>query len=149
LWKANPSLLSWRDALITSQLLGQERSDRAFELAGLQWFAPYVRNSLEAIVTGSVSHLSGAQQAPRLRQLQLRLLGWEGASLLARHPIGWAVRLPPAHAILFLAGSAVPSRWYARQKHTGYLAYWTKSLKTIWSAAAGTDFRVHDLHDET
>ena len=147
LWKGDPSLISWRDITILSQLLGPEEMSEVFERADLKWFEPYIRVALGTVKTGSRLSESASVKVPLHRRLQLHLLGWDGDSLPARHPAGWALRLSPLRATLFLVGSAVPSPWYARRKHNGYLAYWRESLRTLKSAVRGTDFRKHDLHD--
>ena len=144
LWKADASLLSWRDVIVLQALLGPDKAAAVFSRAKLSWFRPYVEASIAAITGSNWSPEPIA--APKIGQmLRLHWLGWSGDSLPARHPLGWTVRLPALNAALFAVGSAVPSPWYARKKHAGYMAYWRESFRSLRGAIKGTDFRVVGL----
>jgi len=143
--KADPSLISWRDTYFLASRLGAERAAAAFERAGLGWFEPYVR-AIHAMIAGVEPSIPSRTARAPLRELRLRWLGWGGTSFAARHPIGWAVRLPVGRATAFVVGSALPSPGYARDKHAGYVGYWRDSFHSLEAAARGTDFRTEALH---
>ncbi|MHB1582469.1 MAG: nucleotidyltransferase family protein [Acidimicrobiales bacterium] len=143
LWKGDPSIQSWRDILVLTARLGPQGSSRAYDQAGLRWLQPLVESTCAVVApNGSVAG-DAARLAlrDRLRRRRLVWLGWGRDSLPARHPAGWALRLPLLRGAAFLAGSAVPSPSYARQKHGGYARYWRDSIHSIAAAIAGTDFR--------
>lgn len=149
LWKGDPSIQSWRDILVLTGRLGRQGSTRAYDQAGLRWLQPLVESTCAVVAPNSPGPGDTARNAlrDRLRRRRLVWLGWGRDSLPARHPAGWALRLPLLRGAAFLAGSAVPSPSYARQKHGGYYRYWRDSIQSIVAAIAGTDFRNEALPD--
>jgi hypothetical protein len=158
LYKGDAGFLAWRDLAAVRAQIGDHAFRRGFAARQVGWLGALVLAGLDALArlaTGAVPPLEGEVDLevpavmPPVACARLRLLGWEGSGGLARHPLGWVVRLPPLNALAFLAGSAVPSPWFARTKHAGYLSYWNECLATMWASARGTDFRITDLHDPT
>lgn len=142
LWKGDASFLTWRDIAVIGHGLGAVGRRQAFEAAGLGWLATVVESALAGLVEDRPSPVAPARTRREGRERRrLRRLGWGADTFAARHPIGWAVRLPPGRAAAFVAGHAVPSPAYARGKHGGYGRYWLASLRSFGRAAAGADFR--------
>ena len=142
LWKADPSLVSWRDVAVLTGSLGREGTDRAFTQAGLQWFGEVVWRSVVSIAGGPLDPQSDPSPwGTWMQRRRVQLLGWDGDTFVARHPLGWVVRLPPSRALAFVAGHAVPSPSYARGKHGGYRRYWRASAASLVAAGRGVDFR--------
>lgn len=146
LYKRQPGLLSWKDLSVLCQVCTGDELATSFRLAGLSWLY-----DLAGAVLGTLSRFEPFDDHPEaslptIAALRLILLGWSGPTPLARHPLGWFVRLPPANALAFLVGSAIPSPAFARRKHGGYLRYWSECVDTLVETARGTDFRSEDLH---
>lgn len=144
LWKADPSLVTWRDVAVFTSILGRTRTDAAFDRSGLKWFGDLIWRSLEALSGADpvpVAHRENCSLHERAQRRRLELLGWDGDTFAARHPVGWAVRLPLSRAVAFVAGHAIPSPGYARGKHNGYLSYWRDSVSSVREAVKGEDFR--------
>ena len=149
LGKADASLMSWRDVIILSELLGTQATRKAFANAGLAWFAPYILTTTAYLKTQTLPPDSPPAERHPLRaasqRARLRLLGWDRDTLIARHPIVGVVRLPAPRALAFLAGSVVPSPCYVRTKHGGYVSYWRKAERSVFAVTRGADFRVEDI----
>jgi hypothetical protein len=144
LGKDNPSFNSWRDIAVLFDRLGFHRLDRAFEVSGLSWFEPFVlAGLLDLGAPVDRSSISRADNSLRFRgnQLRLGLMGWNGTSFLARHPLGWALRLPTFRALMFLMGAALPSPDYVRERYPNYRSYWHDARSSVQAAAHGSDFR--------
>jgi hypothetical protein len=144
LGKDNPSLNSWRDIAILFDLLHPRDFHLAFEDAGLSWFETYIRAGLADL--GARIDETGRQGFDRhLRwwgeRLRLGLMGWNGTSFMARHPLGWALRLPSFRALYFLLAAAIPSPRYVRGRYPNYRSYWHDAWSSMAAAAHGSDFR--------
>lgn len=144
LWKADASLLTWRDLCCLRHQLGADGSRAALARGGLEWFAPIVEAAHRSLVDGvdaaGAAH-GGDGHQPWGRRTRLRLLGWGGPTTSARHSAGWALRLPFGRAACFVAGGLVPSRRYVHDLYGGYGAYWRQLLSTLRAAARGRDTR--------
>lgn len=150
LWKGDASLMTWRDIAVLTSQLGRGGSLAGFERACLPWFGDIIWATMSAL-SGDEAGLEPAIAGWRhkLDWERIRVLGWDGDTFAARHPIGWAARLPVARGAAFLAGHAVPSPAYARGKHGGYLRYWQSAASSVFAAARGTDFRTEPLVELT
>jgi len=141
LWKEDPSLQSWRDVFTLMTYLGPEGSHRAFALTGLAWFEEIARTALDSIVPGATKEWERSRHLSVLKRWRLQAMGWNGSSVVARHPAGWAFRLPLGRAMAFTVGGLVPSRNYVRLQHHGYWNYWRESVRSVREAAGGRDVR--------
>jgi hypothetical protein len=144
LGKDNPSFNSWRDIAILFDRLHPQVFDKAFEEAGLGWFETYIQTGLVDLgATIDPPKLKRFDPSLRSRgeQLRLGLMGWNGTTFLARHPLGWALRLPSFRALCFLLGAAVPSPSYIRERYPNYRAYWHDGRSSVSAAVHGSDFR--------
>jgi hypothetical protein len=80
-------------------------------------------------------------------RFRLASSGWANDSLPTRHRIAWATRLPPANAIAFVAGSAVPSPAYVRDHDGSYRCYWRRAARETVATARGSDLRMTSAFD--
>ena len=140
--KDDVSLMTWRDLTILRDLCGPEQFREYLVCSGLEWFEPLVRSTLEdlGVPSGRYPHVVEGPRA-RINSARLALMGWNETSVFARHPVGWALRLSLPRALLFLAGSLVPSRRYVRSRYANYREYWNDAAMSFRAASAGTDFR--------
>jgi hypothetical protein len=148
IWKGDPSLVSWRDVVVLTHKLGIERSRSVMEARGLAWLAALIFAGLETILErppATLEFVSRPTRHDRRMSRRLRLVGWEQPTTLARHPIGWAARLPLSRSVAYLAGCAVPSVSYVRRRHGGYLSYWSLTVKSLRAARQGCDYRGRDV----
>ena len=143
LGKDDPSYNSWRDIAVLYDQLPDGDFSRAFKEAGLQWFEPYIvaglaqlRADIEAAESEARSRPSSDRSVDRLA---LGLMGWNHPSFLTRHPLGWSLRLPTVRALYFLAGAAVPSPTYIRQRYPWY-ADWRDAWNSVWACVPRIGF---------
>jgi hypothetical protein len=146
LGKDTPSFNSWRDIAILFNHLGPAGFAEAFKDAGLEWFEAFIWAALTDL--GANTNQVGIRPIdPRFRwqgeRLRLGLMGWNASSFLARHPLGWALRLPNLRALYFLLGAAIPSPGYVRSRYPDYRSYWRDARSSVLAAVRGSDFR-HD-----
>lgn len=144
LGKDSPSFNSWRDIAILFDLLGPRDANQAFEDAGLGWFATYIWAGLADFGAGIEDEWPlGFDSRLRCKgeRLRLKLMGWNDASVLARHPLGWALRLPTFRALFFLLGAAIPSPSYVQGRYPNYRSYWRDAWSSVSAAVHGSDFR--------
>jgi Uncharacterised nucleotidyltransferase len=148
LWKGKLGLTSWRDVMIITQRIGLPRARAAFDQAGLTWLFDLLIDEL-ALVVPEVT-FSAPANPPALAfgpKMRLAALGWSNDSSATRHRLAWASRLPPLNALAFLAGTAVPSAEYIRERHGSYLNYWKQGLRETVSTAQGSDYRMTTIDD--
>jgi len=131
LWKHSPALLSVRDIITLSKLLGPELTGKALTNANLSWLTPLVAQRLSVFVDASELGFGADVPLPLAISLRLSLLGWPRASRLSDHQFGWAGRLPVANAVAYLLGTAVPSRRYVRQRFGSYRQYWRSGVRSL------------------
>jgi Uncharacterised nucleotidyltransferase len=144
LGKDSPSFNSWRDIAILFDHIRAREFSRSFENAGLGWFETYIRSVLADLGADiDATGPRGLDRGLRCRgeRLRLGLMGWNGTSLLARHPLGQVLRLPNIRALFFLLGAAVPSPIYVRGRYPNYRSYWYDALSSMRAAQRGSDFR--------
>jgi hypothetical protein len=148
LWKGKLGLASWRDVIAVTRMIGQPKARAAFERAELAWLfdvmaAELARSAPEAGIIGPATPLV----LPRQAKLRLAALGWSNDSSASRHRLAWASRLPPLNSLAFLAGTAVPSAEYIRDRHGSYWLYWKRSMEESVSTFRGSDFRMTTVDD--
>ena len=139
LGKHDLSVVSWRDTLCISDLLGMERVKDIFQKAQLSWYQPYIDQTHNALMD-QVAQSPNYYPRRIRQQYRLRQLGWQGSTFASRHPIGWIFRLPISRALCFLIGSLFPSPLYAQHKHDGYFRYWMYTMRSIVQARRGSRF---------
>ena len=141
LWKEDPSYQTWRDICTMITVLGPAATHEALARSGLTWFEPIARAALAAVVSTGPPVGARWKRSLVLKHWRMKSLGWDGTTVLARHPAGWLFRLPLWRALAFIAGGVVPSPEYVHARHHGYLSYWRDSLHSMGEAARGTDVR--------
>ncbi len=151
LWKGRAALQSWRDAVVIGEGLGPAYVQSAFRVSNLDWLLTLMANALRphfpdaAVVKASSGTLPSLATSARLR-----MLGWFGDGRFSRQRLAWAARLPLPRSLLFVAGSALPSKSYIQQRDKGYLTYWARCLHDVQRAIGGVDVRmVDDPRQET
>jgi hypothetical protein len=148
LWKGKLGLTSWRDVIIITQRIGLPRARAAFDRAALTWLFDLLIDELAQVVPEVTFSASATPPAlafgPKLR---LAALGWSNDASATRHRLAWASRLPPLNALAFLAGTAVPSAQYIRERHGSYLNYWKQGIRETVSTAQGSDYRMTTIDD--
>jgi len=148
LWKGKRGLVSWRDVLVIVHRIGRDRSAAAFQRVRLGWLFEVMVDELarelpEAGIAGPVRPTALSW----VERFRLASSGWANDSLPTRHRIAWAARLPPANAVAFIAGSAVPSRSYVRDHDGSYRNYWRRAARETVSTAHGSDLRMTSAHE--
>jgi hypothetical protein len=141
LWKEDPSFQSWRDICTMMTVLGPVSTHDALARSGLAWFEPIAQAALQTIVSPGSAAGTRWRRSQVLKHWRLKSLGWDGSTVLARHPAGWLFRLPLWRALVFIAGGLVPSPKYVHSRHHGYWSYWRDSLQSVREAAGGKDVR--------
>jgi hypothetical protein len=141
LWKGDRSLLSWRDLVVLRRCLGRGGLESVFESASLRWLLPYVDETLAALCEPGDSAPGWFRLRYGPKYARLYALGWQRASLTARHPAGWALRLPALRGFAYLTGWLVPSSSFVRERHGGYIAYWQDLARSLRRVADGADLR--------
>jgi hypothetical protein len=149
LWKGKLGLASWRDIIVLMTSLGMDDSQKVFERAGLGWLFDLVTAALSAVVpeTGIVPSSSPSRMGLRTR-IRVAALGWEKDSVLARHRLTWAMRLPVPNALAFLGGSAFPERKFIRERHESLWKYWKGGWDETTSTIRGSDYRMTRVEDK-
>jgi hypothetical protein len=137
-WKGAAGALTWRDLILLRGMMAEDDYTAVYREFDLEWLMAFIETSICELLCEGVGGPS--LPAAPLKALRLNALGWGGATLVARHPAGWAVRLPAWRGALFLLGSLVPSHSYARA-NGGYVRYWRELGATVASAASGADLR--------
>jgi hypothetical protein len=117
------SLIVWRDLLALAAVCDPDDAAAAAAQARLAGWLHWVLLSLPA----------QARPEPLLQALAAHdqpIAGRRRAELLlpprlgSRHLVGQALRLPLANGVLFLGGTAVPSRQFVNAKAGGYRRWW-------------------------
>lgn len=149
LWKGKLGLASWRDVVVLMTLLGRARSMMAFERVDLGWLFEIATRRLSVIVPEAGIGASSSMPRPSIvTRLRLSALGWEGNSALSRHRLAWAMRLPIPNALAFLAGTAIPSPQYVRERHGSLRRYWGEGWRETLSTAHGADYRMTTITEK-
>jgi GT2 family glycosyltransferase len=140
LWKGGRTYRSWRDLLVLSHRIGPAATQAAFVAADLEWLMALLFDQL-AIVSRQPPPVADGRRRSPLREARLHALGWGGGNIVARHRVGWGLRLPAAHMALFMAGSMVPSPSYIRSHWDTYGAYWQIVRRGLRETVEGADHR--------
>ena len=149
-YKGTPSLVSWGDLARLGHRFSQEERRDIFARKGLAVLGCAVERSLATLSQDPKWPFRAVGWPGRRSEaLRLKALGWGNSGSLARHPSGWAARLPIPNAGLFLAGSLVPSPKYIRMRQGSYLRYWGQCMQTVSAVLSGQDLRRSDLGHET
>jgi Uncharacterised nucleotidyltransferase len=148
LGKDDASLMTWRDLVVLRDISGPEGFHEHLVRSGLGWFEPLIRVALNdfGVPRGESDNGTDGPRG-RMDRARLALMGWNQPSTFTRHPVGWTLRLSVPRALLFLAGSLVPSRSYVRARYPGYRAYWYDAFMSARAAWGGTDFRYQRIAD--
>ncbi len=148
LWKGKLGLSSWRDVLVLTTELGEERARGAFARAGLAWLYDLMAGELDrAVPEAGIGAGAASATVPLRARIRLDAIGWSGSTAATRHRLSWATRLPLPRAAAFLAGSALPSPSYVKARHGTYRRYWSRSVRETVSTARGSDFRMTTVDD--
>jgi hypothetical protein len=146
LWMGRPSLRTWRDLSQLAAILGPAACDEAF---GRQHLGDYWGHLRDVVFAGDSppSIEGGGQRRARslgqtVLEMRLSLLGWYGASTVARHPASWVARLSVPRAAAFALATTVPSRSYIRANFGTYPAYWAAISRATQLSLRGQDVRV-------
>ncbi len=117
------SLIVWRDLLALAEVCDPADAASAAAQARLAGWLHWVLLSLPAEVRpiALLDALAAHHQPiPGRRRAELLL----PPRLGSRHLVGQALRLPLANGVLFLGGTAVPSRHFVNAKAGGYRRWW-------------------------
>lgn len=148
LWKGKLGLTSWRDVIVITRMIGEQRARAAFDRARVAWvFDLLVDELANEVPSAGIRPPSPAARLPLGTRLRLAALGWFGVSTASRHRLSWVMRLPPLNGIAYLAGTAVPSPAYVHERHGSYVNYWRRSWQETVSTAHGSDFRMTTVGD--
>lgn len=143
LWKGQRGLVSWRDLIILTRRLGDDRVRATFGNVGLSWLFDLVVNAVQQYLPGILDNVEcGLPKIPLRYAWRLRGLGWDQSTPLSRQRLAWAIRLPIPHAGAFVAGSGLPSRRYIRARHGSYHEYWRQAWAEVFSTFSGADHRM-------
>jgi hypothetical protein len=140
LWKGGRTYRSWRDLLVLSDRIGPAATHDAFVAADLEWLMVLLFDQLSHVSAQTPPAADGRRRSP-FREARLHALGWGGGNIVARHRVGWGLRLPAAQMAMFMLGSMVPSPSYIRSHWGTYRAYWQTVRKGMWETIGGADHR--------
>jgi hypothetical protein len=140
LWKGGRTYRSWRDLLVLSDRIGPSATQEAFVAGDLEWLMALLFDQLSFVSTQSRPVADGRRRSP-FREARLHALGWGGGNIVARHRVGWGLRLPAAQMAMFMLGSMVPSPSYIRSHWGTYRAYWQTVRQGMWATIGGADHR--------
>ena len=133
-WKGKLGLQSMRDLLMLTS--GMSPSDIAgvYQRAGMTWLLRMLNEFFQKLAPQA--HICRAADTcrPSLRErasrpptaLRLNLLG--GNSSTIPTSAAWALRLPVSRGLVYLAGSAIPSRRYISIYDKSYRHYWSRAV---------------------
>jgi hypothetical protein len=130
--------------------LGASQSAIAFEGAGLEWLFEFVTTALSvAVPEMEIVPYDTKVRTPVTARWRMAALGWGNDSALSRHRLSWAIRLPTANALAYLAGTVFPAPRYIRDRHGSLWNYWKSAWNETVATTQGSDYRMTTVQDKT